>query len=72
MNNILDEITENTEDLGYKPGTPEFDKALCAAKVVRCQELQGVGICSDCRVFDYCDLIREHLLDIKFPSRRNR
>ena len=68
----LSKLHDEAEDLGYTPDTPEFEKALCALKVSRCKELQGVHECKDCKAYEHCDLVREYLLDLRFPTRRNR
>lgn len=71
MTKILTKLQDEAEDLGHTPGTPEFEKALCALKVSRCKEMQGVSECSDCKAYEHCGLVREYMLDIRFPQRRN-
>jgi hypothetical protein len=71
VSKVLRTLNDDTEDLGHQPGTPEFDKALCALKVHRCKEMHSVHECSECPAFEHCDLVREYLLDLKFPNRRN-
>ena len=71
MTKVLTTLNDEAEDLGHKPGTPEYDKALIALKVGRCKEMHGVHECSDCPAHDHCELRREYMLDLKFPNRRN-
>jgi len=63
MNKVLDELEFQVEAAGYIPGTPEFARRLRAAKVTKCQEMQRVAFCSECRAFMECDLVRIHLRD---------
>ena len=72
MTKVLTKLHDEAEDLGYTPGTPEYEKALCALKVARCKEMQGVFQCADCTAFEHCELVREYMLDIRFPTRRNK
>lgn len=66
----LQALEDDLEDLGYKPGTPEYDRALRARKVEHCRDTRGVGSCSVCEAFEHCGLIKEHLMDLKYPNRR--
>lgn len=70
MNKILQELEDFIEDLGYKPGTPAYERALRAAKVKRCQEMQGVPDCPVCPAYDYCELTKLHQIDVRYPLKR--
>lgn len=70
MSKTLEVLGNELEDLGYKPGTPEYDRALRARKVEHCKEMRGVGSCSDCIAFEHCGLLKAHLMDLKYPNRR--
>lgn len=70
MTKILQNLEDDVEDRGYKRGTPEFDRALIALKVEQCKDMRGVGSCIDCDAFEHCELIKTHLMDLKYPNRR--
>lgn len=67
---VLQELKDEAEDLGHKPGTPTFDKVLCKLKVIRCREMQSVSECPHCKAFESCGLINEYYMDIRYPNRR--
>lgn len=63
MSKVLDELEFQVEASGHIPGTPEFERRLCAAKVMKCQEMNRVDFCSNCPAFMDCSLVRIHLRD---------
>lgn len=69
MNKTLHELENFIEDLGYQPGTPAYDRALRAAKVGRCQEMQGVPDCPACDAYEHCELTKLHQIDVRYPLR---
>jgi len=49
---------------GYEEETEAFGKRVRQLQVVKCREFRGVFNCTECKVFDYCELakrvLREH------------
>ena len=43
---------------GYPPGTDKFDKRVRQLQVIKCREIRGVSFCTECKFYDYCDLIK--------------
>lgn len=71
----LELIREEVELEGYEPGTYQFERVFLARRVKKCQELQGVVECMDCRAYLGCDLARQYMIDVKYggnndPDRR--
>lgn len=62
----LELIREEVELEGYEPGTPEFERIFLARRVQRCQEMQNVLECMNCRAFLSCDLARQHMINVKY------
>lgn len=63
------DIARVEEDLireGLKPGTFPFDAELRQRKVELCKTRQGVGTCWECKYFDHCQLIKQHLVDLRY------
>ncbi len=61
---ILEQLGYRVESEGLKRDTPEFERRLRQVKVEKCREMRVQHTCSDCPVFDFCDLakqvLREH------------
>jgi hypothetical protein len=55
---VLGQLQMSTKQEGLSPGTPEYEQRLDQMKVQRCRELRGFPICSDCPVFDFCELVK--------------
>lgn len=69
---VLQSLMDEAEDLGFKPGTPSYEKALCRLKVTRCKQMQGVSECPACVAHDSCTLVQEFYMDIRYPERRGK
>jgi len=65
----LRQLKSELEFSGLKPGTPVYEETLRERKVDMCKDAQGVGSCWDCRAFDSCELIKAHLMDLKYGIR---
>ena len=63
MSKILKQLKQDLENEGYKTGSAKFEKAFRARKVELCKSLQGVRVCSECRAYLDCELIKQHLTD---------
>lgn len=63
-NKRLDKIHMIAEMEGYEEGSETFERRVRQLKVVQCREIRGHGSCTECEVFDYCELakqvLREH------------
>lgn len=66
MTRVLDDLQSKAELEGYAPGTPEYERELRRLKVEQCQQMQGVGMCSYCDRYEYCDLRVAHGFDKKY------
>jgi flavin reductase (DIM6/NTAB) family NADH-FMN oxidoreductase RutF len=60
---VLKQLKQDLESEGYKIGSAKFEKAFRARKVGLCKSLQGVRVCSECRAYLDCELIKQHLAD---------
>lgn len=63
---ILEDIREEVELEGHEPGTPKFERIYLARRVERCQQMQGVRECRDCRAYLDCSLAKEHMMSVKY------
>lgn len=61
---IVEELEASLEFEGYTKGTAVFDRKLRERKVERCRELKRMAVCSECPVYDECDLLKQHLRDL--------
>jgi hypothetical protein len=61
---IVAELENSLEYEGYTRGTPIFAKKMRERKVEKCRELKRTAVCSECPVYDECDLIKSHLRDL--------
>lgn len=68
---IIRELRTQLENEGLKPDTPQYDEALRARKVDLCKQGQGVISCWDCAAFDHCNLVKQHLIDLRYGSKGN-
>lgn len=69
LSQTLELIREEVELEGYEPGTPEYDRVFLARRVRRCQEIQNVVECVECRAFWGCQLAREHMINVKYGGK---
>ena len=60
---IVMELAQLAADEGFKEETPEFDRRLRQLKVEKCREMKGQSTCSECPVFEFCDLAKHVLRD---------
>ena len=61
---IVGQLRKLAELEGFEDGTQLFDRRVRQLQVIKCRELRGVTTCSECKVFDFCELakqvMREH------------
>ena len=62
---LLQQLEDELEALGARPGTFAYDKMYRARKVELCKELQRVPSCNECRAFDHCTLVKQYLVDLR-------
>lgn len=62
---VLRVLESQLEDSGLKPGSKPYERELRARKVEMCKQFQGVSSCWDCKAFDGCELVKQHLRDIR-------
>jgi hypothetical protein len=61
---IVAALEDSLEFEGYTKGTLIFEKKMRERKVEKCRELKRMAVCSECPVYDECDLIKSHLRDL--------
>lgn len=66
----LREIEKNLELEGLKPGTFIYEAELRRRKVEMCRALKQVESCWKCDYFDHCELIKLHLKDLRYHTKR--
>jgi hypothetical protein len=58
-NSIIGGLKKMAELEGYKAGTPANERRVRQLKVIKCREIRGVPFCTECKFFDYCELIKQ-------------
>ena len=67
---MLKDIEKNLEIEGLKPGSFIYEAELRRRKVALCQQIKAVDSCWDCNYFDHCPLIKQHLVDLRYHTRK--
>lgn len=62
----IDDLKDELEAAGYRPGTGPFEAELRKRRVELCMYDKNVASCSECPAFDSCELIKSHLRDLRF------
>ncbi len=60
---ILARLGYRVEAEGLKPGTEDYERRLRQVKVEKCREMRIQHVCSECAVFDFCELAKHVLRD---------
>lgn len=60
------ELEQELEAQGVERSSPHFDIRLREAKLRRCQDRRGVSKCKDCQHYEMCELVKEHVTDVKY------
>jgi hypothetical protein len=63
---VLEELTNEVEDMGLVPGTPVFDRELRKLKVLKCRDLRGIDECVPCPAVEECDVYQAYRRDIRY------
>lgn len=66
MSERLKEIEENLRREGMEEGSFPYKAELRKRKVELCKTQKSVDSCWSCSYFDYCELVKEHLRDLRF------
>ena len=66
----ITQMSLEVEAQGYTPGTPPFEAMLRQRKVEACQVMQAVPSCNVCPAYENCELIRQHLRDLRYGVER--
>lgn len=61
---IVSQLEDTLEYEGYQRGTETFDRKMRERKVEKCRELKRMAVCSECPVYDECNLLKQHLRDL--------
>jgi hypothetical protein len=67
---ILQQLEAELDAQGLKRNTPAYERKYRARKVELCKEFQRVESCWDCKAFDNCSLVKQHLVDLRTPRRK--
>ena len=62
---VLRVLEAELEGAGLKPGSKLYEQELRARKVELCKEFQQVDSCWNCKAFDGCSLVKQHLQDMR-------
>jgi hypothetical protein len=62
---VVEELENSLEFEGFIKGTEVFNRKMRERKVERCRELKRMAVCSECPVYDECDLLKQHLRDLR-------
>jgi len=61
---VLGQLRKLVEIEGYRPDSEAYDRRMRQMQVVKCREIRGLIGCTECPVFEFCDLakrvLREH------------
>ena len=60
---IITELKQLAEMEGFVQETPGFDRRLRQLQVIKCRELKGVFTCTECEVFEFCELTKRVMRD---------
>jgi hypothetical protein len=63
---IEEELAYGAEAAGFVAGTGAYDRKVRELRVLKCRELQQEPICSACRAYMDCELIKQHLRDLAY------
>jgi hypothetical protein len=55
---LLSQLEASVTQEGHDPSSPQFQHRLDQLKVIKCREMRGHPVCSDCEVFDFCELVK--------------
>lgn len=58
---LVAELESALEFEGYTKGSDVFDQKLRERKVEKCREMKRMAVCSECPVYDECDLLKQYL-----------
>jgi len=67
-NKILNELKQELGNLGLKENTPEYNSKLIEKKIIKCQQMRNIGSCGGCNFAEYCSLLKEYVLDVKYKK----
>lgn len=62
-NAIIAQLKRLAEMEGFVEETPGFDRRVRQLQVIKCRELKGVFTCSECQVFEFCELAKRVMRD---------
>ena len=48
---------------GFEKGSERFAKRMGQLQVVKCREMRGHHSCTECKVYDYCELVKQVMRD---------
>lgn len=55
----IDILRSQVGQEGYSAGSPEFERRFDQMRVQKCREMRGFPVCTDCPVFDFCELVKK-------------
>jgi len=67
---VLRQLESDLEGEGFKRNTERWDRAMRTRKVALCKQAQAVASCNDCKAFDHCELVKQHLRDMRTPIKK--
>lgn len=56
---VLAELRRVAETEGFVEGSEPFKKRMDQLQVQKCRELRGYFLCTECNVYDYCELVKK-------------
>ena len=57
-NTVIGQLKRLAEMEGFKDETPGFDRRVRQLQVIKCRELKGVSTCTECEVFEFCEIAK--------------
>ncbi len=63
------QIEIGLENEGYEPGSFAFEAEKRKRQVGLCKMTREVASCWECKVFDHCELVKQHLRDLRFHAK---
>jgi len=61
----LEKLRDTAVIEGYSKESPRFDKRVRQLQVTKCREMRGQNTCTECPVYDYCELIKQVMRERK-------
>ncbi len=60
---VLGQLRQIARTEGFDEGSERFDKRMRQLQVIKCREIRGYHSCTECKVYDYCEIVKHVMRD---------